>query len=391
MFGSSFQQAVTDENALRLQQAQTGGLTGWAAITNAMSGIGSQIGYQGGQAMGGQTPAQAQQSQFQAVMDSVPNYDPSNPDSMMEMAAALNSGGFYDQGLEMFQMANKVTLDNLSVDVKKAELAALNNPTEKLLAYEKKINDVNELNISQEEKDDLITKILAGVTTTIDMGGQDKYAEKVGTGRAERDMAIIDNADLAVEGFAKTNEALEILAGGDQEVITGFGANLFLDIERFGTKFLAKKGGRVENTQYLEALLGSDVFPMIKALGIGARGLDTPAERIFLQKVMTGDITMDNAAIEKLTRLRQKYYKRAINKYNSRLDSGKFKLYEDSLSTEDYKYTLEKMQIPDAYVAPVADIIPDGAIAGTSDNGTTIYLYTDGTYHLADGTPVEIN
>ena len=53
MFGNQYQQAVTDETALRRQSAQTGGMTGWAAITNAMSGIGSEIGYQGGQAMGG--------------------------------------------------------------------------------------------------------------------------------------------------------------------------------------------------------------------------------------------------------------------------------------------------------------------------------------------------
>jgi len=128
MFGSSFQQAVTDENALRLQQAQTGGLTGWAAITNAMSGIGSQIGYQGGQAMGGQTPAQAQQAQFQAVMDSVPNYDPSNPESMVELSAALRSAGFYDQALEMFNMSNKVKADNLMYKVAELEYENLKTP-----------------------------------------------------------------------------------------------------------------------------------------------------------------------------------------------------------------------------------------------------------------------
>ena len=128
MFGSSFQQAVTDENALRLQQAQTGGLTGWAAITNAMSGIGSQIGYQGGQAMGGQTPAQAQQAQFQAVMDSVPNYDPSKPESMMELSAALRSAGFYDQALEMFNMSNKVKADNLMYKVAELEYENLKAP-----------------------------------------------------------------------------------------------------------------------------------------------------------------------------------------------------------------------------------------------------------------------
>jgi len=128
MFGNQYQQAVTDETALRQQQSQTGGLTGWAAITNAMSGIGSEIGYQGGQAMGGQTPAQAQQAQFQAVMDSVPNYDPSNPESMMELSAALRSAGFYDQALEMFNMSNKVKADNLMYKVAELEYENLKAP-----------------------------------------------------------------------------------------------------------------------------------------------------------------------------------------------------------------------------------------------------------------------
>ena len=86
MFGNQYQQAVTDETALRRQQAQTGGMTGWAAITNAMSGIGSELGYQGGQAIGGQTAAQVQQSNFQSVMDSVPDFDAMDPESLQKMS-----------------------------------------------------------------------------------------------------------------------------------------------------------------------------------------------------------------------------------------------------------------------------------------------------------------
>jgi len=392
MFGSQYQQAVVDEQNLRRQQAQTGGLTGWAAITNAMSGIGSEIGYQGGQAMGGMTPAQAQQASFQAVMDSVPNFNPADSNSIMEMSAALQAGGFYDESMQLYDRSQKMILDDLQVDVAKAELNALNNPTEKLLAFEKKINDVNELNIPQEEKDELIKKILAGVTTTIDLGdGQSEYSKEVGTSRAKKDAAIIDTAELAVEGFDKTNTALEILAGGDQSVITGFGADAFLQVSKIAKTLGITEDSRIKNTEYLEALLGSDVFPMIKALGIGARGLDTPAERKFLQQVMTGTKTMDNESIKELTLLRQKYYKRAIEKYNKRLESGKFKLYENSLSTEDFKYELQKIEIPDTYVAPAKAVIPTGAnLVGYDGQEREIYEYSDGTFHLADGTQVEL-
>jgi len=262
--------------------------------------------------------------------------------------------------------------------------------SEKLLAFEKKIMRINQLNIPQEEKDEMIKKALSGVTTEINMGGQDKYSETVGKTRAERDFAIIDNAELAIEGFEKTNDALEILAGGNAEVITGFGADAFLQVEKIAKALGVREGKRIKNTEYLEALLGSDVFPMIKSLGIGARGLDTPEERKFLQGVMTGTKTMDAESIEELTRLRQKYYKRAIEKYNERLRSGKFELYEKSLSTDDFEYKLEELPIPESYVKPKGPVIPEGAIISGTSKGRTIYKYLDGTYHLEDGTEVQL-
>ena len=131
MFGN-YQQQIADETALRRQSAQTGGLTGWAAITNAMSGIGSEIGYQGGQAMGGMTPVQAEQARFETVMNSF-DFDPTNPDSMMEGSAALNAAGFYDKGLEMFNLSNKVRSDNLSYDILKMQKEKLENPDDKMI------------------------------------------------------------------------------------------------------------------------------------------------------------------------------------------------------------------------------------------------------------------
>ena len=131
MFGN-YQQQIADETALRRQQSQTGGLTGWAAITNAMSGIGSEIGYAGGQAMGGMTPVQAEQARFESVMDSV-NYDPTDPNSMMEASAALNAAGFYDKGLEMFNLSNKIKSDNLLVEIKEIELDNLKNPKKEMI------------------------------------------------------------------------------------------------------------------------------------------------------------------------------------------------------------------------------------------------------------------
>ena len=253
--------------------------------------------------------------------------------------------------------------------------------SEKLLAFEKKIIRINQLNIPQEEKDAMIKKALSGVTTEINMGGQNKY-------RAEKDSQIIEGAELAIEGYDKTNEALEIIAKGDSELVTGFGAEAFLTVERIASKLGITKNSKVSNTQYLEALLGSDVFPMIKSLGIGARGLDTKAEREFLQKVMTGTITMDAESLEKLTRLRQKYYKRAIDKYNTRLKSGKFKLYEEALSTEGNPYVLDEVVIPETYVPP--EFTRDASIfniSATGPNGEQLFADSQNNLVYSDGRP----
>ena len=81
------------------------------------------------------------------------------------------------------------------------------------------------------------------------------------------------------------------------------------------------------DTQLLEALLGSDVFGMIAILGIGARGIDTPAERDFLIKVMTGERKMTPEALRRMTLYRRKYSRMVIEDYNNRLKDGYYKLY----------------------------------------------------------------
>ena len=77
----------------------------------------------------------------------------------------------------------------------------------------------------------------------------------------------------------------------------------------------------------LSRLLGSDVFGMIAILGIGARGIDTPAERDFLIKVMTGERKMTPEALRRMTLYRRKYSRMVIEDYNARLKDGYYALY----------------------------------------------------------------
>ena len=132
MFGNQYQQAIIDEQNQRRNQAQTGGLTGWAAITNAMSGIGSEIGFESGQAMGGMTPAQMKQANYQSIIDSVPDFDPTNSDSVSQMASAMWTGGEYDMAMQFYDRSQDMKAANLQVDIAEIKLKNLQNPDRKM-------------------------------------------------------------------------------------------------------------------------------------------------------------------------------------------------------------------------------------------------------------------
>ena len=138
----------------------------------------------------------------------------------------------------------------------------------------------------------------------------------------EENTKIYVSGQTAVRNIAKINETLNLIEKGDPT--TGIGADLINNVNR--TKLLftdsKKKINQVSDTELLNSLLGADVFPQIGALGIGAKGLDTPAEREFLRQVMTGTINMNKETLVRLTNLRKKYEEKSITEYNRAVDEG---------------------------------------------------------------------
>ena len=138
----------------------------------------------------------------------------------------------------------------------------------------------------------------------------------------EENTKIYTAGQTAVRNISKINETLNLIEKGDPT--TGAGADLINNINRTQLLFSnsKKKINQVSDTELLNSLLGADVFPQIGALGIGAKGLDTPAEREFLRQVMTGTITMNKETLVRLTKLRKKYEEKAITDYNKAVDEG---------------------------------------------------------------------
>ena len=87
---------------------------------------------------------------------------------------------------------------------------------------------------------------------------------------------------------------------------------------------------KLVRTEITKVMTGSDVFPMISSLGIGARGLDTPAERDFLISVMTGLPNMTLDTLKYMTKFRLQMYIDGMEKYNEKFDSGYFDLHNNN-------------------------------------------------------------
>ncbi|MFK5282133.1 hypothetical protein ACI3PL_21495, partial [Lacticaseibacillus paracasei] len=74
---------------------------------------------------------------------------------------------------------------------------------------------------------------------------------------------------------------------------------------------------RATDTEIANAMMGSEVFPLIQSLGIGAKGMDTPAEREFMRSVLTGSITLEKDTLLAMARMRKSELEKSIIKWDS--------------------------------------------------------------------------
>ena len=206
LFGNKYQQAVDNEAIQRRQLSQTGGLTGWGAITQGMANIGSELGYQGGQMFGGQTPAQVQQSNYQAVIDSVPDFDPMDPASLQVMSSAMWQGGFYDEGMNMLNQSRAMQLDDAKIELYKAQRRNEDAPNE--------LSVTEQIALTKDERRAAAAKLVQEMprTTVAEMKAVSKVLEDGGyTDTAEyknlrTNMQSMINTELTVQKEQTTNK-----------------------------------------------------------------------------------------------------------------------------------------------------------------------------------------
>tara|TARA_R100001594_G_scaffold18486_2_gene36625 strand:- start:3179 stop:3910 length:732 start_codon:yes stop_codon:yes gene_type:complete len=140
-----------------------------------------------------------------------------------------------------------------------------------------------------------------------------------------------DIANLSLRNIKQKSEFLRMLKNPDVQMSTGAYAELENEINKIKARITNddELKEKITNTEFATARMGADVFALLKPLGIGARGLDTPAERKFLQKVLTGEITLERDTLIKMTEQAIKSNKKVVNDFYNRISSSKGNLYKD--------------------------------------------------------------
>jgi hypothetical protein len=252
-------------------------------------------------------------------------FDVSTPQGLSSFAQALGQKGYTDLAIQAASKAADIEKDLATVTARNREQFSSFG---KLIRERDAIAEANPNDPRIKEYNKAITAEQEGKGTKIVMpAGETEAAKVIGKGIGETQLKIAESGEAAAENLLKINETLNELRTG--QAFTGQFADLQTNIAKAQAKFAddKKAGKRVTDTEYLDALLGSDVFPMISSLGIGARGLDTPAEREFLRKVMTGTVGLERDTLIKLTETRKNIAERAVKKYNAKVESGELNKY----------------------------------------------------------------
>jgi hypothetical protein len=274
-------------------------------------------------------------------------FDTNTPEGLLQMADFLNSQGDAAGARQAVMLAQGQQARVQSISTARAqEQKALREQLPEVVRLQQ-TRDALEAQFGPNDRRVLeLNRILEGKAkagqTTINMAGETEVSKVIGKGIGEAQLATASAGEAAAENLTKINETLNELK--TSKAFTGQFSDLQTNIAKAKAKFAADKeaGKRVTDTEYLDALLGSDVFPMISSLGIGARGLDTPAEREFLRKVMTGTIALERDTLIKLTETRKNIAERAVKKYNDKVESGELNQYFRLKGIEPRKIELPK-------------------------------------------------
>jgi hypothetical protein len=334
------------------------------------SNAGGMLGYGVGKLLGGQTPEETQNEQMRGMLGGVNMNDPEalfaaaqniqgmNPAAAQALVAqatdlqtkqVAQQKSMMDTRQKEYEMeqeqvayqnrfrALKAKFPEIS-DEEAQGIAGARESFDKVIATPKTDTQVVETAAGQVLINKQTGETIANLgqapdrrsITNVNVSGtaENEYAKKVGAETATQDVTLINSVKNAPQSIKKLEETLDLIDKG--QLNTGIASGLQDTIARARSKFLADKAAKVNvaDSQYLDSLLGSDVFAQIQALGIGARGLDTPAEREFLLSVVTGTRALDKETLRRMTQFRLDAIRSSAEAYNDRIKNGELEQYQ---------------------------------------------------------------
>jgi len=212
---------------------------------------------------------------------------------------------------------------------------------------------------TEDEYKEMYRQVLAGGGTDIDIDIEGDEAAQLDAGdyasAATQDLykdhkAIIDGLPKLIQQIQKIHAMQDILDRADEgEIRTGIFEPMQSQVSRIAAGLGLGSGDQAASMQLLQSYMGGDVFPLIRALGIGARGMDTPEERKFLQASFVGETTMEVSTLKAITQRRLDILLEALETYNLRAgtltedgqNSIYFKMYEDT-----FKRRISPVNVP---------------------------------------------
>jgi hypothetical protein len=115
-------------------------------------------------------------------------------------------------------------------------------------------------------------------------------------------------ADTAVTGIQQIHDARRAL---DQGAITGAGADFKTTMQKVGG-LIGLSTEQAANTEVFRAAVGNGVLSHIKALGANPSN----ADREYIEKVMGGQIQLEEKSLRKILDIQEKYSRQSIKNFN---------------------------------------------------------------------------
>jgi len=153
-------------------------------------------------------------------------------------------------------------------------------------------------------------------TNTTNVNTSKAYGQEFGGLIAKDDREDFRIAQSAPKILEQSNQIKSLINKG---ALTGTGSDFVLSAAKAFNVVGANNAETIKNTELLVSSLGQNVLNNIKTSGLGAGQGFTDKDRIFLERVVGGQIALDKKTLLDLADLQEKAARASVNKWNDRV------------------------------------------------------------------------